>query len=488
MHNYGYEDSYGISKVKQMRDTFEGERAVKRNDLATKGHINRMRYLPVTASQAKEWSTKDGDKAYQSYVTRATYLHAISDTVLASLGIMANNAAIVELPTAMEPLRDGFTVDGQSINALEAMTNTEQLIVGRYGLLLDVRDGETLPYTAPYKTETILDYEVDEFDGLKWITLNESAMVYDNKEKKWCKQLQFRLAALDSSGNYYTVVLQYEENRQGLAEWDKSDAWLEWDILNPDPGTNETFVYPNITGSVLGFVPFTFINVTNIQSEQQDPPLLALSNTCLAIYRGSADYRQALFMQGQATPFAKGVSNNEIPKSVGATALWHSSNKATEVDFGFLEVSGSGLGEMRESQENLKQEAQDAGVSLIDSSLKESGEALQIRIDVKTSSLKRIAITGAMGVEQQLQYAATWMGLNPDEVSVEASVEYVNTSTAVAQFVALWGTKQEGAPLSNKAIHAIAKSGGITNFEFDEELAEIETETDMSTAPPAATF
>jgi hypothetical protein len=76
---------------------------------------------------------------------------------------------------------------------------------------------------------------------------------------------------------------------------------------------------PNLRGKTLEELPFVFINSKDIVSSPDDPPLLGLARLTLAIYRGEADYRQNLFMQGQDTLVVIGVADETFRIGAGAT-------------------------------------------------------------------------------------------------------------------------------------------------------------------------
>jgi len=134
---------------------------------------------------------------------------------------------------------------------------------------------------------------------------------------------------------------------------------------------------------------------------------LDVCNLSIAVYRGEADYRQSLFMQGQATPYGVGLSSEERVSLLGAQSMIWSNNP--EAKLGFMEVSGQGLMEMRSSQEDLKRTAVEKGSMLVDfGGERESGKALNIRQGSKTEVLKTIALTGAEALRTALQYALIW--------------------------------------------------------------------------------
>jgi hypothetical protein len=231
--------------------------------------------------------------------------------------------------------------------------------------------------------------------------------------------------------------------------------------------------YPVLAGKKFQKIPFTFVNALDCEPEFSDSPLLSLADLCLAIYRGEADYRQALFMQGQATLFFKGFE----PKNVRIGAGCFISSEQENADAKYLEVSGNGLPEMRTSQSNLHEASIRLGLAFIDQGKAESGDALGKRMAVKTASMKNIAITAADGVKRQCQFAAEWAGADPEDVDVRPNLDFDDAAVAALDLLNLWTVKLQGAPLSEQSYHAYLQKNGYTEMGYKEEKALCEEES-----------
>src|SRR5690606_16749209 len=131
------------------------------------------------------------------------------------------------------------------------------------------------------------------------------------------------------------------------------------------------------------------------------PPLLGLSNLCLAIYRGEADYRQALFQQGQDTLVVIGgleYDEQGKPLRLGAGAVV---GVPLGGDAKYVGTEGKGLAEMRQALENDKAAAVQRGARLLTAKGgdRQSGEALRVRVAAQTATLTIMAKTAAAGLE-----------------------------------------------------------------------------------------
>src|SRR5690606_35927643 len=94
-----------------MRDFYQGETAVK-----AKGQI----YLPATKSMKLDGMKRGelGLEIYESFLTRAIFPEYVKDAVEAYIGLLHQKPANIELPSALEPLREKATMHGESLDML----------------------------------------------------------------------------------------------------------------------------------------------------------------------------------------------------------------------------------------------------------------------------------------------------------------------------------------------------------------------------------
>jgi hypothetical protein len=436
-------------------DCLEGERWIKE-----KGE----QYLPKTSAQ------KDSDtnnNAYNAYKTRAIFYNYPKDTADAALGMMHREPASFELPTEMERLTKQSGPDGVPLEDALQDINEGQIKFGRYGLLVDVPDMEAPEsvHIIKYLGPSIINWKTEVFRGLirlRMVMLNESGYeIQQGGSHVWVDR--YRMCALDSEGNYWTKVMESEEIQS-----------VDTNTFDPPPDA----VFPMYRGNTINFVPFTFINVSNLTPQPQVSPILDICDLSIAIYRKEADYGQAQFMQGQATPWSTGVSEDDRPSILGATTMMHSGNP--EAQFGFMEVSGDGLNGMKEAIDEVKAQAIGKGVALVETGQRESGKALSIRTSSKTSILKTIAITGAQGLTQALEQGAVWMGVDWDDEAnqIKPNMDFVDEDVTdiPGEFLKLIQAKNMGAPISTESVHQWAAKKELTSMTFDVEQEAIQGE------------
>lgn len=431
---------------KTVRDCYLGERKVKQAA---------YEYLPPTASQRIDGlrSGEPGRDNYDAYLMRAKFPDYVRLAVERLIGIMHHKPPVVELPDKMLPLLERATVKGEPMASLLRRINEQQLVTGRVGVLADIQTGEgpdALPYLVTYDAESIINWD-------------------DGPREQVRQQLSF--VVLDESENVRTDRFEWEERRRHRVLFlDEGQYAVE--IFEEQGKVGDT-VEPSIAGTRADFIPFCFINSKDVVPEPDNPPLLGLANLALSVYRSEADYRQALYMQGQDTlVIISGSGDNE---RVGAGAKIEVTQGG---DAKYIGVSATGLPEQRKAIENDRAEAADIGGSLVDNRGRqaESGAALHIRVSARTASLNQIALSGAAGLEDILRKIARWLGLDEEQVSVKPNLDFADDGLDGRTLVDIQTAKKLGLVLSNESVHKLLRDKDMTDMEYEDELALVQKE------------
>jgi hypothetical protein len=477
----------------QMRDTYRGERIVKQAG---------FKYLPATSGMIADGIHQPeqlGYKAYAAYRTRARFPDVVREAVEALIGVMHRKPPTIELPERMEFLRENATARNESLAMLLRRINEEQLVTGRVGLLADVAEvglRADEPYISLYGGERCINWDEGRSDGIEIQNLNFVSI--DETELERVRDFEW-----EETEKYRVLLLTTDETDEAATTAEQGvDPTIEagTEIAPNLPrgvgvyrmgvfrDTNTTFnpanmFTPRIMGRALeGEIPFVFVNTKDITPEPDDPPLLGLSNLGLAIYRGEADYRQSLFMQGQDTLVVIGSTDDEDTRvGAGATIRLPVSGDAK-----YIGVDSSGLSEQREALVNDYTRAGQKGGELLDmmGTGQASGEALRIRVAARTATLTQVALAGAFGLEQILKITARWMGLNDEQVVVIPNLDFADDRMAADELVKMMTAKQLGAPISLESIHVNMQERGMTDLGFEEELDKIEGEQMLTLEAP----
>ena len=463
-----------------MQDCHAGQRQVKSKT---------VEYLPATSGMAEDGVADVNAPGYQSYLAylkRAVFPDLVDEAVEALLGAMHHKPPVIELPEAMEPLRESATLQNESLEMLLRRINEEQLITGRVGILADMpatpsqtdlavqassRTDRDLPYLAFYGGTSIINWDAGRSDGiqvenLNLVVLDETEFERDD-EFEWQEEKKYRVLILgEADVNEATGIGVYSV---GVFRDDESLTFTE-----------NNMTVPSRIGVTLDFIPFTFINACDIVPEPDKPPLLGLANLSMTIYRGEADYRQSLFMTGQDTLVTTGAGLEPgATLRVGAEGRIDLPANATAE---YIGVSSEGISEQRTALENDYTRAEGKGGKLLDSTSgqRESGDALKIRVAARTASLNQVAITGAYGLQNALRQVARWMGLDPETVTVTPNLDFAENVFVPSELVALMAARSTGAPISLQTIHTWLKSKDFTELDFEEEIDRIEAESELS--------
>ncbi len=458
---------------KLMRDSFGGEKIIK-----DEGFV----YLPPTSGMLLDGAATDpnsvGFKTYDAYRKRAVYHAFVEQAVKIALGKLHHKPSVIELPTALEPLRDRATVNGDSLEVLHMKINKEQLTTGRLGLLLDlpITPGvQDLPYIATYGAEHIRNWddgEVEEpvLQTLNLVVLDESEFVRGQSSSsgsvgqfEWVLETKYRVLVLGD-------VAENEGQNAGVY---RSGLFVGIQTQFSE----EALTAPQIRGQTLDKIPFVFINPMDTLTDVDKPPLDTIARLALTIYRGEADYRQSLFMQGQDTLVMIGVADD----GKGATRVGAGAEiriPSPEGDAKYIGVDSMGLPEQRSAIENDMERAEQlSGQFISKTSQVESGDAVRRRMTAQAVTLTDVAKAGAMGLERILKCAAEWVGANPDEVSVQPNLDFEDDELLPSELAAWMGAANMGAPISRRTIWENIKRRELTNEEtFEDEMAQIESE------------
>lgn len=471
----------------QQRDLYVGERAVK---------AKRDVYLPPTPSMyldsyGKKTATRSiGDKNYDAYLLRALFPDFVREAVEILVGMLHFKPAEIKVPKKMEPLLTSATLTGESMLDVLRRINTEQLITGRIGILADLpeapavtatnqasntAEGKTadlvLPYLATYVAESIINWDEatdnDGFSALNLVVMNESG-VKRQDDFTWKNFKKYRILVLGDA----TVNEKEQAGVYSMGVFTDTGGTLNFDPEQLKP--------PVFMGKTLEEIPFVFINTKDLLSIPDLAPLLGLGRLVLAIYRGDADYRQALFLTGQDTLVIIGGVRTTDGAEEDPEAVRTGAGSRIDVDINgdakYIGVDSAGIPELRTSLENDKKAAATKSGQLLPTgkaNSQESGEALKTRLAAQTASLVQVAQTGAKGLENILKAIARWMDEDETQVEVKPNMEFGDLELSATDITGLMGARLQGAPISKKSIHTLMVEKRLTTMTFEEEMEQI---------------
>lgn len=371
-----------------VRDTLRGETHIKSEG---------TKYLPKTSGQiyAEQDDPLNGPKQYAAYKQRAEFYDSTQSAYRAMVAMAHASEPEIELPAAMEFIKDRATKDGMPLEELAKRITREQLTSGRCPLVVDSDDEDTNdPYILHYMAEALPNWM-----GRRRYVFKLAREV--EGEKGEVGHQTYYIEMIAAEGGY--IQVQWEQQ--------KDEEFVP---------VNEVFIE--------GFsqIPVVVAGSVDITDEIDETPLLPMAKACIASYQMSADYRHALFMCGQPTGYSIGTQESERPKATGSAAWINIENPQAKL--GYLEFSGSGVSAMRQAIKDKKDEADTYGVKLTGAGAGEAAETLKVRMMSQQATLKSVVKAGGEAIEKCLKMMAEWMGLNPDEVSYTPNMDFADVN------------------------------------------------------------
>lgn len=475
-----------LRQWQQCSDCWKGQEAIKCRD-------NGWRYLPPTdGMRADGCGEQDcnsiGNLNYKSYLTRALFYGYYADAVTQALGLAWTKEPIFEglEGTPLEYLIENATNEGESLARLLYRINEAQIGIGRIGIMADMPAGETRGKPQPYIT-TYDVYAVKNWDGGRVGEMNQETL---------------NLVVLDESGPVRTGTFDWECQERyrvltlGPADTNEASGVYKQGVftVGKDDGTGTPafdealMIAPEVQGRKLSEIPFCFINSSTANSAPVDPPLLSLSDLVINLYQLEADHVQALHGTASPTPVTKGLkaqAPGEKALRIGAGAHIALSD-SPNADAKFLELEGKSLSEFRQTIDGLRDICSHRAGEISDSGSKgrESGNALEQRISVRTSSLASVAVSGAHGLQRLLRIMGRWLGMEEADISkilVKPNLLFSKPVLSAIELKSLCESRlMGGAVLPLESIHAFLVARGFTTLSFSDTVALWESEKDLA--------
>jgi len=279
---------------------------------------------------------------FDQYVFRAVYVNAVGRTVSGLVGVAFGQWPNIELPAALDFLKDDANGAGSSLIQQAQAAVTGNLKRGRGGLLVDFPqvDGDVSKADQAeqrvhatitnYEAKAIINWRPVRLRGRTVLGLVVLAETYEVEDEFGTEtKPQYRVLRLDST---YTMEV-----------WRKNEAG-QWETTTTTPVDS--------AGNPWTEIPFTFYGAQNNEPDIGPIPMYDLCVINLAHYRNSADYEDSVYTCGQPQVWLAGLDEawrdhlEEQGMYVGSRAV------------GMLPVGGSAV--MLQAQPNtMAKEAMD---------------------------------------------------------------------------------------------------------------------------------
>lgn len=452
---------------KMIRDVLAGPSAVKSAGTA---------YLP---------NPDPGDKSqysstrYSSYLERAVFFDATARTHEGFIGQMFYRPTVLELPAILKPML--LDIDGQGTTAEQQIkyASGEVLGLGRGGLYTDYtanqgesvtrsqqETGKVRPTINFYCPERIINWRWTTEDNHRYLSLVvleedyiESDDTFESKIKIQYREL--RMERNDAGSLIFKCVVWREHESQ----------------FGPLPAT-----YPTMgDGKNWDRIPFEFIGSSDNNSEIDKPPFEGMAHVNIAHYRNSAEYEECIFMMGQPTPWASGITEDWL-----ATA-WDGELRLGTRAFIPLPVNGQmGLLQMqpntlaKEGMDQKEEQLVALGAKIVENKSVSTTATEENRDSVvENSTLSSVAKNTSSAYQKAFENALIYAkGTGKVKVEINTDFEIARLSPQErAQLLADW----QGGGITWGEYRRVMKRGGIA-FEDDQRAKDqIKEELDNET-------
>ena len=449
-------------KWKRVRDCINGQDAIRGAAEA---------YLP----RLKNESAED----YKARLMRSDFFNGTWRTIAGLGGMAFRKAPTVDVPATIEPYLEDVTMAGVSMNSLAKDALDEVLGPGRFGILVDhpsAPDNVTplsvaaaqarglRPMIQPYCAESIINWRFGRVANawvLTMVVLKESADI-STEEFEAKSEDRYRVLDLTPGGQYRQRMFRREKDH---------DEQIGGDI------------YPLMNGKPLSFVPFFIIGPDGKGDQIDEPPLLDLVDSNIALFQINADYRHGLHFTGLPTPVVSGYQPESASETltIGSTTAWVFPDPQAKAVY--LEFTGQGLTELRAAILAKQQEMAMLGARMIadeTSHARETLGATQIKRQGENGVLSRIAQAVSEGLEAALDVFAQWAGA-PGDVVFQINRDFQPTLVDAPTLTALTASLQAGA-ISPQEFFDLLQRGDVVEADmtFEQHQAQID-----ANAPPA---
>lgn len=417
----------------------------------------------------------EGQAAYQRYVDEALFFGASGRTVQALAGAVHQRPPVtVELPT-MEGLAEDISLSGRTLEALALAVTTEQLRVGRVGLLVDWSESARRPYVAMYDAEAIWSWRTERRDGdevLVLVVLAEQASTVDPADPFVTRtEQQFRVFSL-VDGECVRSLWREERGDSGQ----RTGTWRQVESTTPTR-----------RGQPLTAIPFVVANVTHCEAEPEQPPLLDLVDANCAHLRNSARLAHGLgflgspqlVITGQAAPDPN--QPDYKPLYYGAGGAIFLPNPAAKAEI--IQADGQRMGALMVEDERLRKLMAVLGARLLEepASVQETATAVEMRQAGGHATLRTIASTGSQALTAAWRWCAWWLDTGdtaPEQqpVSITLAKDFARVKATPDEIRALVELLQDSRISEATFYHHLFAGGwgrdGVTPEEEREQIAE----------------
>lgn len=455
----------------KISDCIAGEVAVKKR---------REIYLP---KPNPEDTSQANTTRYESYLTRAVFYNVTGHTLTGMVGQIFSRDPVIEVPELVKIVEKDADGSGIDLEQTAKKTATETLSKGRCGILVDypLRDqattrremlnGDVRPTIVVYDAKSIINWRQYKRSGKIYLSLVVIRETYMDEADEFETKEAIQFRELRLIDGVYNVRI-----------WRKVNGSSTYQIVSELSG-----IPRDGKGNPITEIPFTFVGSDN-NSPSIDPcPFYGIASLNLAHYRNSADYEESVFLVGQPTPYATGLTEDWVNNVLGNSIALGSRFTLPlppNSSVGLIQAEANGLA--FEAMQHKERQMVALGAKLVEQQAvqRTATEARQENAS-ETSVLSNVA----KNVEKAIKWALEWCAIFTGEIGFDddarnTSIKYeLNTEFDLTQLTAEQQREVIAAWQSNAItfgeMRAVLRRGGMATLPDDKALAAIQEEVTL---------
>lgn len=450
-----------------------------------------IRYLPDPDNSLPEHHIGVNPR-YLSYRHRACFYNVAQRTQAGLVGQIFLRDANITIPPRLDIVQ--ADIDGAGVTAMQQAKQAAGLTLAfsRAGLYVDLPEtngavtvadldsGNIRPTINLYHPMNIINWRTKRVGAKLKLTLVvlrekfEEDNAFTDGFEPYCGE-QYRELRIENDGRYAVRV------------WRFGEIYSEVYPTGPD-------------GKPLTDIPFTFIGVETNDAKIEPPAMFALCDLNLAHYRNSADHEEMLFICGQATPVAAGLTAEWADK-FGTIKLGSRDGILLPENGTFELVQAESTGALATEMEHKEAQMVALGAKLVEQKQiqRTATEASQDEAG-ETSTLSSVAKNVGNAYKWAFEWCAYLVGLGDrtsetgaSEIEFDLNSDFdLNMMTSIdrAQLMKEW----QGGAITDKEYRDALGQAGIASEDFAawqadrdaKAAAEVENAAAMMAATTAA--
>lgn len=481
MPNVGFVREEVRKKLPQytlIRDCLGGEDQIKSRGTT---------YLPMPNP---EDTSEDNTKRYDAYKQRASFFGTAEKTLSDLTGQIFMREPEFKVPTLLQSVVDDATGTGVPLKQAAQEASGYALAYGRLGLYIDypavnVAEGATVAQVESGEVRPVIRV-IQPWDCINYRIKVRGAKVIPSL-------IVFREDRLEADDGFETKTKDQWRALRLIDDGNGNDIYVI-EIYYSNMGEPDEIYYPtDSAGQLFDYIPFTFVGSINNEPTPNPAPMYQLCSLNIHHYMNSADHEESIFITGQPTIAASGLTEEWVEKVLGGAIRMGARGGIPLPVGGKVELIQASPNTLAKEGMDQKEDQMLAIGAKFRRSDQVQRTATESALDntAETSTLSRVAQNVAAGFKWALEVAAEFVGATASQIDVQMNTEFdlVNlTPEEIKVIMQLW----KGGAITFEEMRAAIRRGGYATLADAKAKSDIEsemaamTQIDISTAAAMA--